>query len=117
MTQKGAYQLIVNLLKTGGESLNLADVLAGSSTISGAVVNVTTAGSRVQLPDIDCREVTVIAKRTNTGSIYVGGVNVSSSIYGAELRPRDSITLSLSNANMIYIDAAVNGEGISYVAI
>lgn len=89
----------------------------GSEAIKGAVQNVATAGTRVQLPDYACTEVTLIAKRTNTGAIYVGGADVSSTVYGVCMTARDSLTLKVSNTNLLYIDASVNGEGISYVAI
>lgn len=88
-----------------------------SSTLKGALQTVTTAGTRVQLPNYPCREVTLIAKKGNTGSIYVGGNDVSSTVFGAELTAKDSVTLAVSNTNLIYIDASVSGEGISYVAI
>jgi len=92
--------------------------LVGSNTIKGAVKNVTTAGTREQLhADYDCREVTIIAKRANTGYIYVGGSDVSSSVYGAELAGKDSITIIVNNLNLIYIDSSVSGEGVSYVAV
>jgi len=91
--------------------------LTGSNVIKGAVQNVTTAGTRVQLPNFPCREVTIIAKRTNTGYIYVGGNDVSSTVYGAELAANDSITIAVNNTNLIWIDASVSGEGVSYVAV
>lgn len=91
--------------------------LSGSNAIKGAVQNVTTAGTRVQLPAYACREVSIIAKRGNAGSIYVGGSDVSSTVYGVDLKANDSVTLAVSNTNLIYIDASINGEGISYVAI
>lgn len=91
--------------------------VVGSDSLKGAVQNVTTAGTRVQLPDYPCREVTLIAKKGNTGSIYVGGSDVSSTVYGAELAAKDSMTLAVSNTNLIYLDASVSGEGVSYVAI
>lgn len=91
--------------------------LSGSNLEVAAVVNVPLAGARQQLPDKACREVTIIAKRGNTGYIYVGKSTVSSTVYGAELGELDSITLAVSNTNEIYIDASVSGEGISYVAI
>jgi hypothetical protein len=91
--------------------------LTGSNLEAAAVVNVTVAGTRQQLPDKACREVTIIAKRGNTGYIYVGKDDVSSTVFGAELGELDSITLAVSNTNQIYIDASVSGEGISYVAI
>lgn len=89
----------------------------GSQSITGALQNVTTAGTRVQLPNLPCREITIIARRTNTGYIYVGGNTVSSTSFGAELEAKDSVTLKVSNTNLIWIDASVSGEGISYIAI
>lgn len=92
-------------------------VVGSLANITGAVQNVTTAGIRVQLPNIPCREVTVIAKRTNTGYIYAGGSNVSSTIFGVELASKESFTFAVANTNQIYIDSSVNGEGVSYVTI
>lgn len=91
--------------------------LMGSNVLKGAVQNVATAGTKIQLPNYPCREVTIIAKDTNTGNIFVGGSDVSSAVYGAKLKADGSITLSVSNTNLIYIDTSVSGEGISYVAI
>ena len=104
-------QAIMNILAGSGVKLS------GSNAIKGALAAVTTAGTRVQLPDYACREVTIIAKSTNTGSIYIGGSNVASSVYGAALLKNDSITLPVNNTNLLYIDASVNGEGISYFAL
>ena len=91
--------------------------LSGSNLKQATVLNVTAAGTRVQLPDIPCHEVTIIAKRTNTGYIYAGKNTVSSAVYGVEFAAKDSFTFNIDNASEIYIDASVSGEGISYVAI
>ena len=108
--------LLKGLIKQLQTGPNLVQ-LSGSNLEVAAVVNVTLAGTRQQLPDKACREVTIIAKRGNTGYIYVGKDDVSSTVFGAELGELDSITLAVSNTNQIYIDASVSGEGISYVAI
>ena len=89
----------------------------GSETLNASVQVIATAGTSVQLPDTPCRKVLIIAKRQNTGYIYVGGSNVSSITYGAELGATDSIEIEVSNANLIYLDASVSGEGVSYFAI
>lgn len=89
----------------------------GSKSIKGAPQVVVSAGVRVNLPNYPCREVTLIGLSSNTGSIYVGGNDVSSSVFGVELSAKDSITLAVNNTNLIWIDASVNGEGVSYVAI
>jgi len=112
--------LLTAIKDTGGikKITDTVNVLqTGSSSMSSGVVNVTTAGTRVQLSDIACREVIIIAKRTNTGYIYVAGDTVSSTSYGAELAAKDSITIPVNNVNKIYIDSSVSGEGISYVAV
>ena len=69
------------------------------------------------MPSVSCREVTIIAKRINSGYIYAGGSNVSSTVYGVELSAKESYTFAVANVNQIWIDASVSGEGISYVAI
>lgn len=93
-------------------------VVIGSPMLSQGIVNVAVVGTRVPLSlDLPCREVTIIAKRLNGGYIYVGNSLVSSVAYAVELEAKDSITLAVTNANLIYIDASVAGEGISYVAI
>ncbi len=89
----------------------------GSDRLKGAVENVVASGTRVQLPTYDCNEITLIAKKSNTGNIYVGGADVSSTVYGVVLAANESFTFAVSNADLIYIDASVSGEGISYVAL
>jgi len=102
---------------TPGTTNKVVAELTGSILAEANVTNVASAGTREQLPNIPCREVTIIAKRTNTGYIYAGKNTVSSTVYGVELAAKDSFTFVVKNANEIYIDASVNGEGISYVAI
>lgn len=89
----------------------------GSETLIGALQSVTTAGTAVQLPSNIIREITIVALDTNTGFIYVGGAGVSSTVYGIKLASKESITLRLSNSNLVYINSSVSGEGVSYVAI
>jgi hypothetical protein len=91
--------------------------VTGSDALRGKLANVTTAGSKIQLSNISCKEVTVIARKGNTGSIYVGGSDVSSFLFGVELEANESFTFSVSNANLIYIDSSIDGEGISYVTV
>jgi hypothetical protein len=114
---KQIWQTVSNWVN-GTDNLSKPKVtIVGSSTLSGKLANVTTAGIKLQLANISCREVTVIARKGNTGSIYVGGNDVSSTLFGVELEANESFTFSVSNANLIYIDSSVSGEGISYVTI
>jgi len=90
----------------------------GSTSCKGALAVVTTTGTRIQLPDFPCREVTIIAKGSNQGYIYASPDNlVSSTNYGVELLARYSFTFQVANTNQIWIDSSVSGEGISYVAV
>lgn len=103
--------------KANDESNPIFTQLTGSILQDANVQVVTTAGSRVQLPNVPCREVTIVAMRANTGYIYAGKNTVSSTVYGVELSAKDSFTFPVSNANEVWIDASVSGEGVSYVAV
>jgi hypothetical protein len=120
--------LLAGIAGSGVGAKTLADIvsalggtlttqLTGSIALKGAVGTVATAGTREQIAAYACREVTIIALDTNTGYVYIGGSDVSSTVYGVKLAAKDSITLAISNTNLIYIDSSVNGEGISYVAV
>ena len=114
----GKYALMETGPTVGGHPTYIPrHILYSPAAITGALATVVTAGVRVQLPSHPCQEVTIIARRLNTGYIYVGGSTVSSSAYGAELQARGSIVLRVNNSNLIYIDASVSGEGVSYFAI
>lgn len=121
-------------MKENDEVVNIADMIealykglivdknatlqvSGTTLKEANVLNVATAGTRVQLPDLDCSMVTIIAKRENTGYIYAGKNTVSSIVYGVELSAKDSFDFAVSNANEIWIDSSISGEGISYVAV
>jgi hypothetical protein len=90
---------------------------AGSPLLQGKVKAVTTAGTRVQLDAVPCQAVTVFARKSNTGTIFVGGSDVSASVFGVELSTNEAFTFNVANANQIYIDAEISGDGVSYVVI
>ena len=85
---------------------------------------VTTAGTQVQLTTSDIRVPAIIiqAERSNTGYIYIGDSEVSSSNYGVDLGAADSQTITsqtfgLAGATIslkdIWIDASVSTDGVS----
>lgn len=107
---------------TGNASLGSIDTkLSGTLTVDDVgptaliafVTTVTTAGTRVQLSSNAIEGAVLQAPSTNTGVIYVGGSNVSSSVFGAELQPGQATGLAIDNANKIWIDASVNGDKMS----
>ena len=85
---------------------------------------VTTAGTQVPLRTNNIRAVavTLTAERSNTGYVYVGDSEVSSTNYGFDLMAGDSYTISpvefgLATAHIslkdIWLDVSVSGDGVS----
>jgi len=76
---------------------------------------VTTAGTRVQLASSTIlNSITIKALATNTGVIYVGDSTVSST-NGYQLSARETVTIAVTNANLVYLDATVSGEGVTWI--
>ena len=61
-----------------------------------------------------CVSITMKALLTNTGSVYVGDSSVDSS-NGFILAAGDALALDISDLATIYLDADVNGEGVSFI--
>lgn len=82
-------------------------------------VNVTTAGTPVQLPSNavpDGIDFSIKAKPGNTGTIRVGkSAAATASNAGWSLAAGTGLTFGLPNTNMVWIDATVNGEGIEVI--
>jgi len=79
------------------------------------VTTVTTAGTQVALGSSTAIDsVTIKALSTNTGLIYVGTSTVSSAD-GFQLSAGDSVSLDVDNLTDVYIDSAVDTEGVSYI--
>jgi len=88
--------------------------IAGSSVFDHGEQDVASAGTSEQLPNNNCREATITAKKDNTGTIYIGGSTVSNASYGAYLDAGDVFTIAVENTDLIYIDADENGDGIVF---
>ena len=101
---------------TGGGSGVTSTTETTPTTFETNQKNVTTAGTRVQLPNNACLSVTIKAKDTNIGLIYVGDVTVDSA-KGFILSAGEPMDIAINNTNKIYIDSAVNGEGISFAFV
>jgi hypothetical protein len=79
---------------------------AGAATQAGSsAVTVATAGIRVRLPDNPTAVgVTVRARTTNTGDVYVGGADVNAA-NGFALQPGEAVSVEVVNTSALYIDA------------
>lgn len=104
---------VIGSTTTGGA---VAVTIVGNSTLGNGSKTVTTAGTRVQLSDISipCKKVTIQGLVANTNAIYVGDSSVSSS-NGYVLYATQSFTITPNNLNLVYLDAAVSGEGVTYL--
>lgn len=99
----------------------MANLQNAPSTIGDGFKNVTTAGTRVALVSsstpVVC--VTVTATSSNTGQIVVGGSTVvaagaGTTRRGTPLSANESYTLYIDDLADVYIDATVNGEGVTF---
>jgi len=87
------------------------------TVVSNGNKNVTTAGTRVTLAaSATIKSVTIKAKFTNTGIIYVGDTGVTSA-NGFQLYPGESISLDIADPSTVNLDAQVSGEGVTYIAV
>lgn len=66
------------------------------------------------------RSVTIVAKDSNTGRVYVGGSDVDSSV-NRGLQAGDALIHASASGWLdladIYVDADVSGEGVDYYAV
>ena len=91
-------------------------LLVGAESVKSFAKDVTTAGTAVTLhADYACNAVIVKAKFANTGVIYVGGSDVTSA-NGFALRANEAVRVPTTNANLVYINSSVNGEGVTFLA-
>lgn len=90
--------------------------IAGAKSLGDGSATVASAGTAVQLStsEVKCRRVIVYANEGNTGNIFLGSSSVSSS-RGAVLQQARSETLNVRDLRDVYIDAATNGDGVTYV--
>lgn len=92
-------------------------VIAGNSAVGSGSKTVATAGTRVQLSTISvpCKKVIVQSLFANTGNVYLGDSTVSAS-NGLLLYPGSatSFTVTPANLNLLWIDSALNNEGVIF---
>ncbi len=94
----------------------MAKITTGAKTV-------TAAGTRERLiavaSNVSIKSLTVAAKQSNTGAVYLGADDVAST-NTPQLDPGDAIPIEGTepfNLSDVYIDAEISGEGVDYVAI
>lgn len=89
--------------------------------------NIPTAGTRVQISNTNDRvlSVSITARAGNTGNIYLGFDDVSST-NGKELRPGETAVVEFGDGreeggsvlfSTFYVDAATNGDDADWMVI
>lgn len=87
------------------------------SVVSGTI-KVTSAGTRVQAAHKDnVKTVTFKARSDNTGDVYLGGSDVSSTD-GMTIIPGESVVIEVRNpvsTSQFYADAANNNDQVDFI--
>lgn len=102
-------------------SLDLAALVETKPAWTHGQKNVTTAGTAVQLPSVSVPngfQLTIIAKTGNTGYIYLGkskALAESATDRFDGLSAGLAVSLKITNANLVWVNSSVNGEGVSYL--
>jgi hypothetical protein len=90
-----------------------------AAVVSGRQV-VVTAGTSVQLSTQACKSVAITAGTANTGIIVVGDSAVVAAVAtrkGTPLSAGDTLIAGVSNMNLLYMDATVSGEGVTWMVL
>lgn len=124
------YDAMVSVLGAGGNgssdtlaALNaILAAIQGQSTSSPTAIGdgtstVTTAGTRVQLPNVACKKVYIQAHESNTGTVVIGGstcVAALSGRRGLALKKLSWQPFEVNNLNLLYVDSTANDDKINY---
>lgn len=91
--------------------------LGNWSGLATGQVTVSTAGTREQLPERAIPDGTALVVRAagdNSGDVFVGDDTVDSGS-GFALGPGESVAVQVSDASTISVDAATDGDAISWL--
>lgn len=112
---------ISGAVNTGNNaSFVIKAVTAGVITLNKTnVLTTEVAGNTIKIvspqPVTEGIEVTIKAKYANTGNIYLGFSAESAKSTGFTLRNNESVGLQLASTDIVWIDAAVSGEGVEVI--
>lgn len=94
-------------------------MLGGYTSIGNGRKTVTTGGTAEQLSTGQaCNSVIITAETDNTGIIVVGSSTVVASLstrQGTPLNAGESLVLTITNLNLVYLDTTVNGDGVTFL--
>lgn len=100
-------------LKVDNSAVTQPVQIAGSGTVLSNQQAVT--ASAVALATNTCKSITVKALAGNGINVYVGPTGVTTAT-GFELAPGDSVSLPVTNTNLVFVIAAATGASVSWIA-
>ena len=114
----GLAQAVADI-KAGVASAGSGGGATVASTITPGSKDVTTGGTPEPLIGVSTAitKVDITALSSNTNTIVVGDNTVDATLAtrtGTPLEPGDSVTIEIDDLNKVYIDAEVNGEGVTF---
>lgn len=112
----GTFNQTVNQSSSGGSRAQVG--IAGAGEITDGTVTVTTAGTRVQMPNQRSARVFIQAHPSNTGDVVIGGAGViasSGTRRGLALFATQWQEFQVSNLNKLWIDSTADGDKVNYI--
>lgn len=90
--------------------------MAASYARSGQIT-VTTAGTRVQGPDVPGSQFFIKAAPANTNPVWIGDATVSATV-GMGLKAADAgIYVNVANLSLLWFDATTSGEKVCWMRV
>jgi len=110
------YQLIM-ITDDAGNILNSFSVTpSGYSSVTEGQKDITLAANPEALAASQaCKKVIIVAKESNTGTIWVKST-VTNNTLGRPLLALQSETFEVTNLNLLFLKATVDGEGVTFLA-
>ena len=103
---------------TAGDPIHVSTGGAVATTMGDGRQTVASTGTAEAIAaSTAVKEVTITAELDNTGTITVGGstvIDATATRRGSPLYPSESITIPTDNLAEVYIDAEVNGDGVTF---
>ena len=114
-TQTTLASLLIELQLKADLSETQPVSLAGFTTLTEGEKNISAAATPEAIGSGAIKRIIITAKETNTGTIWVKST-VTNNTLGRPLLPLQAETLEISNLNLIFLKATVNGEGVTFLA-
>lgn len=120
--QNAAYDADKKAFRTTGTGNSGATVVTSGLFDHGANRDVDTTAEVLTATSFDAAKgVTIVADRDNSGVVYVGNNDVTAGTAdatdGFPIGAGESITLEVTNPNLIYVRASANNQIVYWIAV